>query len=373
MVTIEAVKTKRDLKNFVTLPSHLYRNDRYWVPPLLSERYETLDQHRNPFFQHAKMEMFIARVNGVVVGRVAAILNHLHNEVHQDRVGFFGFFECANDPVIANQLLGAAATWLVQSGCDRVRGPVSPSTNSECGLLVQGFEDQPRFLMPYNPSYYAGLIEAAGFQTTKQLWAYRITPTNVLRSERIRKLAERARQIHGLVIRPLNLRSTAHELLTIRTLYNQAWSQNWGFVPITEAEAAFIARRLEKLIEPSLVLFAEVAGKPVGVALVMLDYNEILKDLGGRLLPLGWIKLLTGRSRIRWVRLLLIGVLSDWRSSGIDAALYYELAESADRLGIELCEGSWVLEDNFRMNRIMPTLGAEVYKRFNLYEKVLLQ
>jgi GNAT superfamily N-acetyltransferase len=371
MVKVEAVKTKRDLRGFIKLPWRLYQNDKYWVPPLFSERYETLDQQRNPFFEHSQMQLFVARVDGVVVGRVGAIRNHLHNQVHRDRVGFFGFFESTHEPEIARQLLEAVTCWLARTGCDRVRGPVSPSTNDECGLLVDGFEDQPRFLMPYNPKYYAELIEGAGFQTTKQLWAYKIRRTDILQSERIRKISKIAHERYDLRIRPLNMKSLATELGTIRGLYNQAWSKNWGFVPITEAEAAFMARRLKMLIEPSLVLFAEVSGKPVGVAFVMLDYNEILKDVGGRLLPLGWIKLLTRRGRIKWVRLLLIGVLAEWRTCGIDAALYYELAQSAGRLGIELCEGSWVLEDNFRMNRIMPTLGAEIYKRFNLYEKVL--
>jgi hypothetical protein len=371
MLTVEPVSTKRQLREFIEFPYRLYRHDKHWVPHLFSERYETLDQRSNPFFKHAQIQLFVARRNDSLVGRVAAIQNLLHNQVHNDRVGFFGFFECTKDPEVSQRLLEAGAKWLEDRGCDRMRGPASPSTNDECGLLVEGFGDRPRFLMPYNPEYYVELIEAAGFRKARQLWAYKIERANVLRSKRIRRLAEIARDRYGVRIRPLNMNSIASELATIRSVYNEAWSKNWGFVPITEAEADFLARRLKKLIEPDLVLFAEVSGKPVAVTLVMPDYNEILKDLGGHLLPFGWLKFLTQRRRIDWLRLLLIGVLEPWRSRGIDAALYFELARNAERLGFNLCEGSWVLEDNFRMNRIMPALGGEVYKRFNLYEKVL--
>jgi GNAT superfamily N-acetyltransferase len=313
------------------------------------------------------MQLFVARRAGVPVGRIAAIHNRLHNAVHHDRTGFFGFFECVDDAKIAGRLLQMAAAWLAGHGCTEMVGPVSPSTNDECGLLVEGFDDRPRFLMPYNPPYYPLLMERAGLTVVKRLMAYRLRVSRVLASDKIRRVARIAQERHHLSLRQVNMQQFEEELRTVRRLYNAAWSGNWGFAPITEAEAEFMAQRLKRLVDPSLVIFAEVGGEPVGLALVMRDYNELLQRLDGRLFPFGWMKLITGRKRIEWLRLLLIGVLPEWRTRGIDAALYYQMAQNADRMGIELCEGSWVLEDNEAMNRILPALGGEVYKRFHLY------
>lgn len=366
-VAVERVAGSRAREAFIRLPQQLHGCDPHWVPHLLMERRELLDPRRNPFFEHARAELFLARRGAEVVGRIAAIRNDLHNSVHGDRVGFFGFFECIDDQDVACQLLDAARGALRGFGLDRMRGPVSPSTNDEAGLLVEGFDDSPRFMMPYNPPYYRRLLEHAGLAVEKQLLAYRIERSTVLASAQIERVARIARERYGLQVRQLNMQRYAEEIRLIRQLYNAAWQDNWGFVPITEAEAGRMAKNLRMLMDPSLVLFAEVHGEAVGVALVMHDYNRILAGLGGKLLPFGWWKLLTGRRRIDWLRLLLIGVLPQWRQRGFDAALYLDIAKNSVALGIERCEGSWVLDDNERMNRILPALGGEVYKRYNLY------
>lgn len=366
-VSVERVVGRRAREAFIRLPWTLHRADPHWVPPLLMERRETLDPSRNPFFRHGDMALFLARRGNEVVGRIAAIRNDLHNETHQDRVGFFGFFECIDDQAVADLLLDAARAALRGFGMQRMRGPVSPSTNDEAGLLVEGFADSPRFLMPYSPPYYRRLLEQGGLVLEKQLLAYQIERAKVLASAQIEHVARIAYARHGLTLRPLNMQRYGEEILLIRQIYNAAWKDNWGFVPMTEAEAQRMAKNLRALVEPSLVLFAEVRGEAVGVALVMHDYNRILAKLNGKLFPFGWTKLLTGRRHIDWLRLVLIGVLPRWRQRGFDAALYLQIAKNSVALGIERCEGSWVLEDNERMNRILPALGGHIYKRYNLY------
>lgn len=374
-VAIEPVRDRRSREAFIRLPAQLYRNDPFWVPHLLMERRETLDPARNPFFEHGRVELFLARRGGEIVGRIAAIRNNAHNAAHHDSVGFFGFFECIDDQAVADRLLHAAKEAVRRFGLHHLRGPVSPSTNDEAGLLVEGFDDRPRFMMPYNPPYYRRLIENAGLQVDKQLLAYKIERDKVLASGQISRVARIARQRHGMTLRPLDMRRYRDEIHLIGRLYNAAWSENWGFVPITAAEIERMAKNLRALVQPSLVQFAEVPGdngpEPVGVALVLPDYNAVLSKLDGRLLPFGWARLLAARRApyrsIDWLRLLLIGILPQWRQRGFDAALYQEIARNSVALGVKTCEGSWVLEDNTRMNRILPTLGGEVYKRYNLY------
>lgn len=368
-INISIVQSKNELMQFIKLPWKIYKNDPYWVPHLLMDRKKILDKIKNPFFKHAEAEYFLAKRNGEVVGRIAAIKNDLHNKEHKDKVGFFGFFECENNQETANMLFDSANEWIKSKGLTSMRGPANPSSNDEYALLVDGFEDTPRLLMTYNPKYYITLIENYGFKKAKDLYAYKLENQKVLSSEKLKRVQEIAKQRSGIKIRPLDMKHFNKELENFKDVYNKTWEPNWGFVPMTDEEIDAMAKDLKTIIEPSLVLFGEIDNKIVGFALVMLDYNQVFKEMNGRLLPFGIFKLMTQKKKIKWARIVVLGILPDYQRKGLDSVFYWEIVNRAHNVGIDLGEASWVLEDNEMMNRGARVMNGEIYKTYRIYEK----
>lgn len=360
------VRTRAERRRFVRLPGSLYRGDPNWVPPLEIERMAFLDRARNPFFRHSEAALFLALDGGRPVGRIAAIENRRHLETHRDGAGFFGFFESVDDPAVARALVERAAGWARARGLARLRGPASFTINDEYGLLVEGFDRPPVLLMSYNPPYYPRLLEACGFAKAQDLFAYRMgvperTPARV--AAVAAAVAER-----GIAVRPLDFARFDEEVERVHRLHSQAWSQNWGAVPLTVEEMRALARELKPLADRELVFLAEERGEPVGVAVTVPDVNQALARIGGRLLPFGWLRFLLARRRIDAVRVLILGVLPDRRYRGVDAALYARTIEAARRRGYRWGELSWVLESNGPMNRAAERLGAERYKTYRIYD-----
>lgn len=366
-IKIKKVETQKDLMTFIKLPWKIYKNDPNWVPPLLMDRKHILDKKGNPFFQHAKADYFLAEKNGELVGRIAAIKNDLHNEVHKDKRGFFGFFECINDQEVANSLLDTAKKWLKDEGLNEMMGPASPSSNDEWGSLVDGFDDSPRILMPYNPAYYNTLFENYGLKKAKDLVAYKLEHDKVLSTGKIKRVAEIAAKRAGLKISSLNMKDFKGELDKVKLVYNQAWAPNWGFVPLTDAEIDAMAKDLKMLAEPYIVLFGEIEGKVVGFSLVLLDYNQIFKSMNGKLLPFNFLKLYTQKKKMTWCRIITLGLIPEYQKKGLDAVFYYEIVTRAHDIGIDLGEASWILEDNEMMNRGAEAMSGELYKRYRVW------
>jgi GNAT superfamily N-acetyltransferase len=366
-ITIRSVRSKRDEMVFIKFPWRIYEGNPYWVPPLLMDRKKLIDRKNNPFYKHAEMEMFLAERNGKPVGRIAAIINHNHNKEHQENIGFFGFFECVNDQEVANALFDAAKQWLKAKGVTAMRGPASPSVNDEYGLLVDGFNLPPAILMAYNPPYYQELVERYGFVKAKDLYAYHVHKDKVF-TDKLKRVSELVKQREGVVFRSLDMKRFWDEVRVIRELYNRGWSRNWGEVPMTEEEFMYVAKDLKPIVDPELVIIAEVRGKPVGFGMSLPDYNMILKDnKRGWLLP-ALVRILLFKKRIDFIRIVILGVLPEYLNSGIGGVLFYETAVRAVRNGYYHGEASWVLEDNVMMNRGAELLRGERWKTYRIYD-----
>jgi GNAT superfamily N-acetyltransferase len=366
-IEVLPVRSPRDLKEFVDFPYSFYRDDPYWVPPLRIAQKELFDFEKHPFYRHAEAQCFLAREGRRTIGRIAAILNHNHNRFHNESAGFFGFFECVQSQAAANALLGAARDWLRSRGAKVVRGPVNPSTNYECGLLVEGFDSCPQVMMTYNPSYYSALLEGAGLRKAKDLYAY-YAATNGGANGRIERLARRTTELKEVGIRPIRMNAFREDVEAVWEVYNSAWSRNWGFVPMTRDEFLFMSRDMKSILEPELVLLGEVKGRVVGFALALPDINQALKHTNGRLFPLGLLKILYHKRSITSVRVIVLGVIQEYRTAGVAAGFYAELFRRAKRLGYEGGEMSWVLEDNVLMDRSIEALGGKRYKTYRIYE-----
>ncbi len=366
-ITIHSVRSKRDEMVFIKFPWRIYEGNPYWVPPLLMDKKKLIDRKNNPFYKHAEMEMFLAERNGKPVGRIAAIVNHNHNKEHDENIGFFGFFECVNDQEVANALFAAAKQWLKTKGVTAMRGPASPSVNDEYGLLVDGFNLPPAILMAYNPPYYQELIERHGFVKAKDLYAYHVHKDKVF-TDKLKRVSELVKQREGVVFRSLDMKRFWDEVHVIRELYNRGWSRNWGEVPMTEEEFMFVAKDLKAIVDPELVIIAEVRGKPVGFGMSLPDYNMILKDnKRGWLLP-ALVRILLFKKKIDFIRIVILGVLPEYLNSGIGGVLFYETAVRAIRNGYCHGEASWVLEDNVMMNRGAELLRGERWKTYRIYD-----
>ena len=374
-VELKPVRTTRDLKRFIDLPYRLYRNDPYWVPPLRIAQKDILDKRKHPFYRTSDAEMFLAFRAGRVVGRIMAILNRAHNEFHNEHAGFFGFFEVERDADAARALLESACEWLRSRGADVVRGPVNPSTNYECGLLVDGFDSSPRVMMTYNPRYYAELIEACGFRKAVDLFAYDISTHYFIRSEKLARVAERLKKKDRIRVREVNKKDFKNEVQIVRRVYNDAWSNNWGFVPVSEAEFDHLAKDLKQLVDPRIVLIAEQEtepGKyrPVGFFLAVPDINLAFKKVrDGRLLPFGLLKLLWYSRKISFIRIITMGVVKSIQPMGAGAVFLSEIQWRAPAFGYPDGEMSWVLENNLMMNRAAEMIGGRLAKTYRIYER----
>ena len=366
---IAPVTGGRDLERFISFPYQHYRGDPLWVPQLRMDVRTLLSPAKNPFFQHAEAQYFVGRSDGRTVGRIAAIKNDAHTKEHHDRVGFYGFFECVNDPEVAAALFDSAAAWLRARGLAILRGPMSPSINDECGLLVQGFETPPTLMMSHNPRYYVDLHQRYGFTKAKDLLVYESTTTRL--PERIVRAATVIAQRKGIALRALNMKRFRAEVELVKALYNDAWEKNWGFVPLTGAEIDHLATQLKPIVVPDLVCFAERAGKVIGFAVALPDLNVALRhNPSGRVVP-GILKVLWYARKVNRLRILLLGVLPQYRSSGIDALMYHWIWTKGLAHGFTWGEGGWILEDNAAMNNAAVQLGFRPYRTYRIYDKPL--
>ncbi|MEW6026411.1 MAG: N-acetyltransferase [Planctomycetota bacterium] len=363
----------RPWHEFIMFPwtSRVYKDYPNWVPPLISEDKKLFNPSIYPFHQNAEVNLFLLYDNNKPVARVAAIINHNHNRFHNEKTGFFGFFECADSPEAAQYILDAAAKFCRERGMERIRGPMNFSTNDTCGLLIEGFDSPPVIMMPYNPPYYINLLEKSEFAKAKDLYAYFADKSIEEKVPRLERLAGRVLADPAVKMRKLNIRNIRDEIRIIKDIYNNAWSRNWGFVPMTDAEFEYMAADMKKMVDPDLALVAEIGGNPAGFSLALPDYNVIIKKCNGRLLPFGIFHFIFGKSRINTLRLLTMGVKREHQKRGLDVLFYLHTIKNGFAKGIFSGEFSWILEDNVMMNRIMETLGARVYKKYRIYEKSL--
>jgi hypothetical protein len=366
-VKVYPVSDKKQLMQFIKLPWKIYKDDPNWVPHLLMDRKKILDKEKNPFFEHADAEYFLAEYNGEIAGRIAAIKNDLHIKIHNDNTGFFGFFECINNQEVANALFDTAKKWLKEKGFRMMRGPANPSSNDEWGMLIKGFDDPPRLLMTYNPEYYLALCENYGLRKEKDMYAYKLVNQKVLTSEKLVRGQEIVKNRSGLVISQIDMKNFDKELEKVKYVYNKAWAPNWGFVPLTDKEIDAMAKDLKQLAEPSLVLFGHIKDNLVGFALTLPDYNQIFINMNGRLFPFNFLKMFTQKKKMTWSRILTLGIIPEFQKKGLDAVFYYEILKRAEAKGILLGEASWILEDNEMMNRGAELMKGERYKEYRIY------
>jgi len=368
------VAGRSDVEVFIKLPWHIYEGNPNWVPPLLRTEHETFSPEKNAFYWHADVQLFLARRDDRVVGRISAQIDHEHNNFHNERTGFFGFFESQHDPDVASALFSAAEAWLGERNIDRVRGPLSFSINGIVGLLVDGFDSEPVFMMPFNPSYYLDLVEGSGYANVKDVYAWQWTG-QPLEGTPARIVAE-LRSRPEVTVRHAEMGRFAEEVRTILDLYNDAWRDNWGYVAATDAEAEQLAADVKLLVDTQILPIVEVDGVPVGVALALPNLNEAIRDLNGRLFPFGFIKLLwrLKRKRFKSGRLLLLGIKKEFRTrkyAGLAYLLCDEIYKGATQGGYDWAEFSWTLEDNHLINSMIGKVGARHYKTYRLFEKAL--
>jgi hypothetical protein len=363
------VAGRRLTKAFVELPYVMYARYPHWVPPLRRDEYRRLDARSNPFLAHADMDLWVAFDRSGPCGRIAAIEDHAHNDFHHERLAWFGFFE-ANSAETANTLLTTAEAWARQRGCAAIRGPANPSLNESAGLLVQGFDDDPALLMPYNPPHYARFIEDGGYVKVKDLLAWDLDLAFPL-GARIERLAERLRRRHDITVRRVNMKAFFRDLAVMNEIYRSAWKDNWGFVPPTDAEMKQLATDLKPVIDPDLVLFAELGGRAIACAVALPDLNQVLRRMNGRLFPFGLWHFLNRRAIIKRARLVLLGVLAEYRNLGLYPLLISEAHRNTLANGYTRGELSWTLEDNESVNAGIAASGGVVYKKYRIYEKPL--
>ena len=369
-ITIRPVRSKKDETRFVKFQWSIYEGNPCWVPPLLMDRRKLIDRKGNPFYKHAEMEMFLAEREGKLVGRIAAIVNDNHIREHNEKVGFFGFFECIDDQAVANELFDAARGWLKSRGMEAMRGPASPSVNDEYGLLVEGFDKTPYVLMSYNPPYYVTLIEKYGFEKKKDLYAFELDSRKVF-NEKLKRGVEIVKKRQNLVLRSLNMKDFANEVKKIHDLYTRAWQHNWGEVPLTDDEFDYMAKDLKPIVNPELVVIAEVKGTPVGFGLSLPDLNQVfIHNKKGRLIP-GLLRLLLFKKRIHAARVVILGVVPEYLNTGIGAALFHETGARCVAQGYPHGEASWILEDNARMNSGAELMQGDKSKTYRLYQMAI--
>jgi hypothetical protein len=369
MIDVGPARTGGEVRRFIDYMYERNAGDPHWVPPLWLGERDRLNPKKNPFFAHADVELLLARRGDRVVGRVAAIDDRLHRETHHDNVAMFGFFE-ADDAESARALLTAVESWAVARGRAHVRGPISPSMNDTCGLLIDGFDTDPMLLMPHNPPEYAGFIEQAGYRKVKDLFAWLYDLRRELPPV-VTRLAERLRQKLQLTLRPINMAEFTREMDRLREIYISAWEGNWGFVPPTPEEFRHIAKEMKPIFDPRGAVVAEANGRLVACAVALPDINQALGGTGGKLFPLGLVKLLRRKRYIDQARLLLLGIDPAYRTTGLYPLLIAELHRQSIGGPYARAEFSWVLEDNRDINQPAEQAGARCYKTYRIYQKRL--
>ena len=368
-VVVRPVETRAQQKRFVNLPWRIYRDDPCWMPPLIMSQEELLGFRHSPFYEKSKSRSFLATRGGTDVGRITAIVNAGHIERYNEQRGFFGFFECDDDPAAAKALFDAAKDWLHGQGMQTIRGPVNPSLNYECGLLIEGFDTPPFFMMTHNKPYYAGLIEANGFGKIEDLYAFwgELSMLSSLDSK-LGVMVEGVKERFGVKVRPLDRSRFDEEVRMFLDIYNSSLGGTWGFVPLSPAEIKHMAASLKHLIVPELALVAEVDGKPIGSVFCLLDYNPRIKAINGRLFPFGFLKLLWNKKAIKRMRAISTNVIPEYQAWGVGLVLMAALVPQLYAWGMEEVEFSWVLESNHLSKRSLERGGAIVSKKYRIYQ-----
>jgi hypothetical protein len=368
MISIVPVTNDELLKQFVDFPYQLYEKNKYWVPPLKRDVYHLFDPNENPFWEHSERELYLAFSDKHVVGRIAAIVDRNFVERWKENTGYFGFFECENDAEAAKALYDAVVKFHKTKGMMKFIGPMNPSTNDECGFLLEGYFSPPMIMMTYTPEYYHGLAEASGLTKAKDLYAYYVktedAPFEYL--ERICSIVRR--RVPDLKIRAVNMKNFKNEVKRIQEVYNDAWSPNWGSVPMTDAEFDLIAKNLKQLIVPDLVFVIEINNVPAGVSVTVPNYNEVLMKLKGKLGPIEMLKFLYYKRQIKEVRLMIMGVRRKYQKMGLESLFYLESFKAGKRLGVTGGELSWTLEDNYEVNNGIKKMGGKLYKKWRMYQ-----
>ncbi len=367
-IRIDRVRTQRDRKKFIFFPWAVYRDNPNWVPPLVADFKEKINTKKNPFFEHAEMELFLAYRNDRISGRIAAIVDSHHNEFHKENVVFFGLYESYDDLDTARALLDQVAAWGKERGMEILRGPMNISMNDECAFLLEGFESPPLVMMPYNPRYYLSLMEKCGLVKAKDLFAFYMTKDHEVASK-VDQIVAKVRTELPVTLRTINMKNLDEETKIFKQIYNNAWEKNWGFVPWTENEMEYTVQKFKPVVDPDLVIIAEHEGKPVGFTFAFPNFNEVIKKMNGRLTPWGILKFFYYRKKIKGIRAIVFGILREYRLTGVSYLLYSELEKNAQDKGYEWCETSWQLEDNEPINRFVISLGGKVYKKYRLFEK----
>lgn len=366
-IEVTPADTPALIRRFVEVPFEFYANDPHWVPPLRRDELRRFSTKHNAFLQHADITAWLAMDGTRVRGRIAAIEDRLYEQVHGERIGWFGFFE-ADSAATTAALLDAVERWARARRLPVVRGPVNPSLNESGGLLVEGFDSDPYALMPYNPPHYARYIESAGYAKAKDLFAWTIDVPTPL-PERITRIAARVQRQRHVTLRAANLKQFDAELQRMQSIYKVAWQANWGFVPPTDAEIRQLAVELKPVLDPELLQFAEIDGRPVGCSVAIPDVNQVLKKMGGNLLPFGLFHFLNRKRIVTRLRLLILGVLPEYRNSGLYPLLIAEAQRRANLRGYKTAELSWTLEDNEAVNAGIAAAGGRHYKTYRIYEK----
>ena len=372
-LTIQKVTDKSELKQFIKLPWKIYEDNENWIPPLIIDEKGKFNKDEYPFFEHSDADFFLAKKGEKNVGRIAAIKNNNHLKTHNDGVGFFGFFECINDQEVADALFRKAEIWLKERDLEYIRGPENYTQNDEMGLLVDAFDLPPTIMMTYNPEYYIDLLKNYGFSKEKDVLAYVIEDAEEI-PDRLERSINIIEKRYDFTIRKFDKSNFERDANKVASVYNEAWSKNWGAVKLTDSEIEYLKKELKPILVPDMVFIAEVDGKPVGVSLSIPDVNRILKDMNGRLFPTGIFKLLWQKFNnwkdIHFVRVLIMGVLEEYRHMGIDMAFYYYTFKNGIRMGFNSGEMSWILEDNYPMRNALERLdNCHPYKTYRVYQK----
>lgn len=371
-VRCDPVTTRRDKSEFLNLERQLYQDDPNWVPPLWQHRREMVGFKYHPFYEDADREVFLARRGDQVVGRIVAIVNHGHNRRYDEQRGFFGFFECRDDAEASHELFAAASRWLKERGMTDLRGPVNPSLNYDCGLLVDGFDSPPTFMIPYNHDYYGRLVEGFGFEKVQDLFSYE-AHIDILDDldPKLKFVIDEATKRFNVECRPIDQRRFKEDVRTFLEIYNLSLQQTWGYVPMSGAEIDHQGKGLKYLLVPQLTSIAEIDGQPVGAGFGLLDFNQIIKEIDGRLFPFGWLKLLLGKKKIDRLRLISTNVLPEYQKWGLGLVTLARVLPAAIAHGIQIGEFSWVLESNSLSRGTIERGGARRSKIHRIYDRSL--
>lgn len=367
MFTVKKIDFKQ-INDFIKLPYKIYKDNPYWIPQLNSENKKLLS-NKNPYWEHAKKQLFLAYDNnGNIVGRIAAIIDYNYISFQQTEIGYFGFFECIDNVEVAKLLFDCVKQWLSENKIFKMMGPMNPSTNDEVGFLYEGFDSCPKILMPYTQKYYLSLAQQCGLTKIKELYAYNIPVALDDRNIRLEKAAKIVQKRNPTItIKCFNKKNFKKDLEDVIEVYNSAWEKNWGFVPWTRKEFETIAKDLINLADLNIVMLACDGDKTIGILIAIPDYNFVLKKMNGKLLPTGFLKFLYYKRKIKDLRLMIMGVKKEYRQKGIESLMFLESLKNSVKGGYQNCELSWILDDNIMTQRSAQMMNGSLYKKYAVY------